>query len=163
MSPRLSILVAMTPDRVIGRDGSLPWHLPADLVRFKRLTMGHHIIMGRKTYESLTRSLPGRTIVILTRRHTDATCSSRRVASLDAARAASQDDDEVFIVGGAEVYRESLAVVDRMYQTIVHADMQGDTWFPDFDEKQWNVVDEEDRAPDDRNQYRMTFRTLDRA
>ncbi len=163
MSQRISILVAMTPERVIGRDGTLPWHLPADLIRFKRLTMGHHLIMGRKTYDSLPRALPGRTIIILTRQPIDPTCSSRRVNSFDDALAISRDDDEVFVVGGGEVYREGLQHADRIYQTLVHAQLEGDAWFPEFDESQWRIVEQQECEPDARNAYPMTFRVLDRA
>ncbi len=162
MTQRTSILVAMTPDRVIGRGGALPWHLPADLRRFKRLTMGHHIIMGRKTFESLTRELPGRTMIILTRQRAETSCASRRVHSLDEALTASKGDDEVFVVGGAAVYREALPRADRIYQTLVHANVPGDTWFPEFAELEWQVVEQEHQDADARNEYPMTFRVLDR-
>lgn len=159
---RLSILVAMTPDRVIGLEGALPWHLPADLAHFKRLTMGHHIIMGRRTFDSLDRTLPGRTIVIVTRGGPCDTCTSYRVSGLEQAIAVCEGDAEPFVVGGGEIYRVALPLVDRIYQTLVDADLPGDVYFPELDEKQWVVVDQQRRDADDRNPYVMTFRTLDR-
>ena len=124
--------------------------------------MGHHIIMGRKTYDSLTRPLPGRSIVVLTRQSGRIAGSAVWVGSFDEAISASKGDDEVFIVGGAEVYREGLIRADRIYQTLVHAEVSGDTLFPEFDEKKWNLVHQKDREPDARNVHLMSFRVLDR-
>ena len=127
----------MANNRVIGIDNTLPWRLPEDLKHFKALTTGHHILMGRKTYESLGRPLPGRTSVVITR-SADLQLPGCIVAtSIDDAIAACNDDAEVFFIGGAELYRQALAYADRIYLTEIQSDFEGDAWFPDFDRSQW--------------------------
>jgi dihydrofolate reductase len=158
-----SIIVAMTPDRVIGRHGLLPWHLPADLQRFKRVTMGHHLIMGRKTFDSIGRLLPGRTTIVISRQPQLVIPGARVVPSVPAALASAGADTEVFFVGGAQVYGEALPLADRIYLTVVHAPIDGDVRFPDIDPAQWRMVHEEDFPADQRNPHATTYRVLVRA
>ena len=135
--PRLSLIVAMARNRVIGIDNTLPWHLPEDLKHFKDLTMGHHIIMGHKTYDSIGRPLPGRTTVIVTRDpgYTMAGCLIAH--SLDEAVKLSEGDDEAFFVGGSSLYEQALPLADRLYITEIQADYEGDAHFPEFDRAHW--------------------------
>ncbi|MDD3529284.1 MAG: dihydrofolate reductase [Gallionellaceae bacterium] len=135
--PRLSLIVAMARNRVIGIDNQLPWHLPEDLRHFKALTMGHHIIMGRKTYDSIGRPLPGRTTVIITR-DPDYRMDGCLIAhSLLEAVAMAADDDEAFFVGGSSLYTQALPLSGRLYITEIQADYAGDAHFPEFDPAQW--------------------------
>ncbi|HVS00640.1 MAG TPA: dihydrofolate reductase [Thermoanaerobaculia bacterium] len=159
---RLSLIVAMAANRVIGRDNRLPWHLSADLKRFKRLTMGHTLIMGRKTFESIGRPLPGRSTVVVTRRTDYAPPGVQVAHSVREALALTQGDEEVFIAGGAELFRETLPVADRLYLTLIEKEFEGDTFFPDFDPSAWRVVEEERHEPDAEVPYAYTFQTLDR-
>jgi dihydrofolate reductase len=158
----VSLIVAMSPGRVVGRGGALPWHLPADLARFKRLTMGHHVIMGRRTFESLTRPLPGRKLIVVTRQ-TDYHASGAAVAhDLDEALRLAKGDDEPFVIGGAELYALALPRANRLYVTRVHAETEGDTYFPPFEGDQWSLVDEKHRPADERNASAMTFQVYER-
>ena len=159
----VSLIVAMERNGVIGRDGDLPWHLSADLKRFKQLTMGHHIIMGRKTFESIGRLLPGRTTVIVTRQLDFAVEGAIVTHSLQDAVAAVGNDEEAFIIGGAEIYQQSLPLVDRIYLTEVEADVAGDARFPEFDRAAWAVVERTAHAADERNDYPHTFARLERS
>lgn len=134
---RLSLIVAIANNGVIGIDNTLPWHLPEDLKRFKALTMGHHIIMGRKTYDSLGRLLPGRTTVIVTR-NADYEVEGALIAhSLEQAIALCGNDDEVFLIGGAELYRAGLGISNKLYITEIDLDVAGDAHFPQIDDAQW--------------------------
>jgi dihydrofolate reductase len=152
----------MSENRVIGRQGALPWRLSADLRRFKRLTMGHHLIMGRKTFESIGRPLPGRTSIVLTRQNAYHAGGVLTAAGLPEALRLAAGDDEVFIIGGAQIYEIALPRAERIYLTDVHAQVQGDTVFPDFSEDEWSVVDQEHHVSDDRNAFDYSFRILDR-
>ncbi len=144
-SPRITIIVAMAKNRVIGANNKIPWHLPDDLKMFKRLTMGHHIVMGRKTHESIGRLLPGRTTVIVTRQR-DYTAPGAIIAhSLQDAINAAARDDEVFVIGGAELLREALPIADRMHLSLVDAEPAGDTWMPEFDAALWSEVRHEEK------------------
>jgi len=139
----LSMIVAMANQRVIGINNSLPWHLPEDLKRFKALTMGHHIIMGRKTYESIGRLLPGRTTVIVTR-NPDYQVEGALIAhSLEAAIALCDGDEQPFLIGGAELYKVGLSLADQIYLTQIHADFSGDAFLPAFDLSTWGEVSSE--------------------
>lgn len=139
----LSIIVAVANDNVIGINNTMPWHLPEDLKRFRALTTGHHIVMGRKTYESLGRLLPGRTTVIVTR-NTDYAVEGAIIAhSVEEALAACMDDEEVFLIGGAELYQQGITHADKIYMTEVHADFEGDAFLPSFDLTQWDEVERE--------------------
>ena len=150
---RLSILVAMAKNRVIGKDNALPWHLPADLKHFKALTMGHPIIMGRKTYESIGRVLPGRTNVIVTRQKEYPVTGAIIVNSIDDALKVCQTgvdgNSEVFLIGGAELYRQTLGRCDRIYVTEIQRDYDGDTFFPAFDLEEWKEITREKHFSED--------------
>ncbi|OIP12875.1 MAG: diacylglycerol kinase [Betaproteobacteria bacterium CG2_30_59_46] len=135
--PRLSIIAAMAKNRTIGIDNTLPWRLPEDLKHFKALTLGHHILMGRKTWESLPGKLPGRTSVVITRSR-DLQAPGCIVAnSIEDAITACGGDDEVFFIGGAELYRQALDIADRLYLTEIQSEFKGDAWFPEFDPGLW--------------------------
>jgi dihydrofolate reductase len=136
----LSLIVAIAKNRVIGVNNTLPWHLPEDLKRFRALTTGHHIIMGRKTYDSLGRLLPGRTTVIVTRNVDYKVEGAIVVHSLEAAIAACGDDPEVFLIGGAELYQAGLKLADKLYITEINAEYQGDAFFPEFDLTEWKSI-----------------------
>ena len=138
-----SIIVAMTPDRVIGRDGRLPWRLSTDLQRFKRLTMEHHLIMGRKTFDSIGRLLPGRETVVVSRQADLVIPGAHVVDSVSAAIEWHGADTEAFFVGGEQIYREAVDLVQRIYLTLVHAQIDGDAHFPDIAVSQWPVIEEE--------------------
>lgn len=143
---RLSILVAMAKNRVIGKNNALPWHFSADLKHFKALTMGHPIIMGRKTYESIGRPLPGRTNIIVTHQKNYQAAGAITVNSIDGALKVCQEVDgnsEVFLIGGAALYRKTLGLCHRIYVTEIQQDFEGDTFFPEFDMKEWQEISRE--------------------
>ncbi len=142
----LSLIVAMANNRVIGINNNLPWHLPEDLKRFKALTMGHHIIMGRKTYESLGRLLPGRTTVIVTRNKTYKVERALIANSLEAAIELCKDDAEPFLIGGAELYQVGLKLATKLYITQVHAEFAGDVFFADIDFNHWQLSEKKDHV-----------------
>lgn len=133
----LSLIVAIAQNNVIGINNTLPWHLPEDLKRFRALTMGHHIIMGRRTYESLGRLLPGRTTVIVTRNSDYVVEGAIVVHSLNDAISACGDDDEAFLIGGAELYQQGLQYAHKLYMTKVDLDVVGDAFFPVWDNRVW--------------------------
>jgi dihydrofolate reductase len=135
--PRISIISALAKNRVIGINNTLPWRLPEDLKYFKALTLGHHILMGRKTWESIGKPLPGRTTVIITRGNYPAPEGVKIAHSLQEAIAACGTDEEIFFVGGAELYAQALPLADRLYLTEIQADVEGDAWFPEYDPAQW--------------------------
>ena len=145
----LSIIVAMARNRVIGVDDKLPWHIPGDLKYFKGLTMGHHIIMGRKTYESIGRPLPGRTTVIVSRDPGYAQDGCLIAHSLDEAIRLAEGDDQVFFVGGGSLYEQALPRVGRLYITEIQADYDGDAHFPEFDRAIWREVSRDRRRSED--------------
>jgi dihydrofolate reductase len=142
----LSLIVAMARNRVIGHNGKLPWHLSADLKRFKALTMGHHIVMGRHTWESIGRPLPGRVSVVVTRNGAYAAPGAIVVDSLPAALQLAADDPEVFVIGGWALYREALRLADRVYLTELPADYPGDVFFPDLPTDEWRFGQREIHA-----------------
>ena len=156
---RVSLIVAMSENGVIGRDGDLPWRLSADLQRFKRLTMGHHIVMGRKTFESIGRALPGRKMVVVTRQENYSASNVYIANSLAAAVQVARDagDEELFIIGGGEIYRQALQLADRIYLTRVRAVVDGDTFFPTLDYDSWRLVEREAHAANEKNEYDHTF------
>lgn len=134
---RVSIIAAMDNNRVIGKDNGLPWHLPEDMKRFKRRTMGKPVIMGRKTFVSIGGPLPGRTNTVLCRTPWPHEDSVRFVQSLEEALSLYYDANEVMIIGGAQVYEQAIPIADRMYLTEIDAEYEGDTWFPEFDKDEW--------------------------
>lgn len=163
---KLSLIAALAANNVIGRNNQVPWRLPTDLRRFKALTMGHHLIMGRKTFDSVGRPLPGRVNVVITRREEWSAAGVTVVHSLEQALrvAAEAGDAEAFIAGGAEIYELAIHRADRMYLTRVHAEVEGDTFFPEFDDvSEWRLVDAEHFEADERNEYPFSFLTYDRA
>jgi dihydrofolate reductase len=160
----VSLIVAMTRTGVIGRGGGLPWRLSSDLQRFKSLTMGHHIIMGRKTFDSLPRVLPGRTSVVVSR-SAQASAASPGVivvANLEAALAAAASDSEPFIIGGGQLFEPALALASRLYVTWVEADISGDVYFPPIAWSQWREISREPHPADAKNEYDTTFCIYDR-
>lgn len=159
----LSILVAMSKERVIGREGQLPWRLSADLQRFKRLTMGHPIIMGRKTFESIGRPLPGRQSIVITRQPEFQAEGIQIANDLQGAlQIAGNASNEVFVVGGAQIYALALPLADRLYITLVEADIAGDTFFPEWDSEQWELVEESCHPADAKNAFPTRFQIFDR-
>jgi dihydrofolate reductase len=159
----LSIIVAVSENGVIGRQGGLPWHLPGDLKWFKAKTVGHTLIMGRKTYESVGRPLPGRTTVVITRDPLFVPDGVAIARSVDEAIGKAPGDDEVFIGGGGEVFRQILPAVHRMYITRVHAHIDGDTYFPEVDWSRWRETFREDHPADEKNAYPYSFVIYERA
>lgn len=147
-TPILCVIAAMARNRVIGIHNTLPWRLPEDLKHFKALTMGHHIVMGRKTYESIGKPLPGRTTVIVTRDPSYQVEGCVTATSINAAITACGDDAEIFFVGGAELYAQVLPRADRLYLTEIQADYEGDAWFPEFDRSTWKETDRQAHVND---------------
>jgi dihydrofolate reductase len=160
---RLSLIVAMGKNRVIGANGTIPWRLPNELQLFKRVTMGHPIIMGRKTWESINRLLPGRTTIIVTRQAGYWVSGATVVNSLDAALAACAGDDEAFIIGGGELYKLALPLAQRIYLTTVDTSPVGDTHMPDFDMKGWNLVSSEQFNSDEKHAHAYQLAIYERA
>lgn len=162
MPPRISLIAALTPEHVIGRDNDLPWRIRADLRHFRRLTLGKPVIMGRRNYQSIGRPLAGRLNIVITRDpdfHAEGCLVAR---SPEEALALAGDAEEVMIIGGAEIYRHFLPDADRLYLTWVQADIPGDTWFPRFEPDQWQVVEEHRQPPDEDTPYPLVYQTLDR-
>lgn len=160
----ISLIVAMDEKGGIGYKDTLPWRLSDDLRRFKKLTMGHHLILGRKTYQSIGRPLPGRRIIVLTRDTQLDFQGVEKASSLEEAvnLAQSRGDAEIFIGGGATIYQQALPIADRIYLTRVHAQVEADVFFPEFDLDDWEELSSETVASDANNQYASTFQVLDR-
>jgi dihydrofolate reductase len=158
----LSIIVAASENNVIGKDNKLLWHLPDDLRHFKRTTKGHHVITGRKTFESQGRPLPGRINIIVTRNKKYKAEGCTIVHSLDEALNSVQGDEEPFIIGGEQIYRMALPKVDKIYLTRVHARFEGDTFFPELDESQWQEISREYHEQDARNSHPFSIIILKR-
>jgi len=159
--PRLSIIAAMDRNRLIGNNNELPWHLPADLKHFRETTMGKPIIMGRKTWESLGRALPGRTNIVITRNTGYKAEGATVVHSLDDAIHAAGDVDEAMIIGGANLYAQALPKADRLYLTEVDGEFEGDAWFPAIDESRWRAESSESHLPDSKNSHPYRFVILE--
>jgi dihydrofolate reductase len=165
---KLSLIVAMAENGVIGRNGELPWHLSADLRRFKRLTMGHAILMGRKTWESIGRPLPGRTSIVISH-HADYHTGDEKTqvaASLDdglmIAKRANCEQDQLFIIGGGAIYELALPRAKRLYLTRVHADVEGDVSFPPVDWQQWELKEQSNHTADPLNDFPYSFEMYQR-
>jgi dihydrofolate reductase len=159
----ISLLAAMDERRGIGWKGTLPWRLSSDLKRFRELTMGHHIIVGRKTFESIGKPLPGRTMIIVTRTPGLQVEDCLVVHSVEAAieLARSRGESEVFVCGGAEIYAQALPRADRFYLTVVHAVVEADVFFPEWEGMGWVERQSSDHEADEKNQYATTFRVLE--
>jgi dihydrofolate reductase len=156
---KISLIVAASENNVIGAKGGLPWHLPNDFARMKQLTMGHPIIMGRKTHESIGRVLPGRRNIVITRKQGMQIAGCDVVASLPQAFGVARQDksDEVFIFGGGEIFRDALPQADRVYMTRVHAKIAGDTTFPELPANEWKEVSRERHEPDATHAHAYSF------
>jgi dihydrofolate reductase len=159
---KISIVVAMDANGVIGRNNELPWYLPADLQHFKKTTMGKPILMGRKTWESIGRPLPGRTNIVITRDSDYQADGCVVVNSIDAAMAAAGEQDEVMVIGGAEFYRQVLPRADTLYLTRIHASFDGDTVFPELHAPDWREVERSDQSADEKNPHDYSFIRLER-
>lgn len=157
----VALIVAVAENGVIGRDGRLPWSLPDDLKHFKQVTMGHTLVMGRKTYQSIGRALPGRRSIVLSRDPTFAAAGITRVGDLPSAIAAAGDDD-VFVIGGASVYRDALPLTDRLYITRVRATVAGDVTFPPLDRAQWDLAERTEHARDARHAHAFAIERYER-
>lgn len=158
---QLSIITAIDKNRVIGLNNRLPWVLPADLLRFKRITWGKPIVMGRNTYESIGRPLPGRKNIILSRQDVSYDgCSVYK--DLSVALADNHQEKEIFIIGGENLYRQTINLVDRLYLTIIHHGFEGDTYFPEWNYAEWQVLEQEEFMPDGQNPFSHTFQILKR-
>ncbi len=168
MSIRLSMMVAKASNNVIGRDNKLPWYLPNDLKYFKQVTFGNPVIMGRKTWESLKGPLPCRTNIEITRQADYVAEGAKVVTTLDEAVEMAQNvafiegQEETVIMGGAEIYQLALPKADRLYLTEVHAEVDGDTFFPDYDATEWNEIGREDFAAEGPNPYDYSFVVYER-
>jgi dihydrofolate reductase len=163
-APRVSLIAAMGSNRAIGIDNGLPWRLPADLRRFKALTMGHVLVMGRKTFESVGRPLPGRTTIVVTRRPDYAPPGVEVAHSVDEAlaRATRDHPEEIFIAGGEEIFRQTLDRADRLHLTWIEKEFPGDTFFPELDEPSWRLAEREDHEATPETPFAYSFRVYDR-
>lgn len=159
---RITLVVAMDEAGVIGADGDMPWHLPADLRHFKRVTLGKPVLMGRRTHESIGRPLPGRLNLVLTRDRHLVAPGCDVVHDMDQALAAAEGVPELMVIGGAEIFRLFLPRADRILLTRVHGRFSGDTWFPDPDLADWKEVSREDFPADARNPHAYSFQELER-
>ena len=153
----LSIIVATAENQVIGNNNALIWHISADLKRFKKLTTGHTVIMGRKTFESIGRALPNRRNVVISRNPEFKVEGCEVVKSIEDALQCVENEEEVFIIGGGTIYREMWDRVDRLYITLVHAVVEGDTTIPVVDENKWNAVAREDHQAGEKDDYDYSF------
>jgi len=158
----ISIIVATSANGVIGRGGELPWHLSDDLKRFKQLTLGKPIVMGRKTFESTGRALPGRQNIVLTRQSEFVAAACDVVSSVDAAIATAGDTGEVMVIGGSDIYKLFLPLAERIYMTRVHIDVDGDARFPELDDDQWQETSHSDHSAGESNDYAFTISVLER-
>jgi len=158
----ISFIAAMGKNRVIGKDNSLPWKLPADMRHFHDLTLGKPIIMGRKTYESIGKPLPNRTNIIITRDQNYNAEGCIVVHSIDEALKASEGNEEVMVIGGAQIYKEILPKANKMYLTIIDADFEGDAFFPEYNIEEWEETAYEEHERDAENQYDYRFLTMER-
>jgi dihydrofolate reductase len=159
----VSLIVAMGKNRVIGVNGKIPWRLPNELQLFKRVTMGHHIIMGRKTWESIGRLLPGRTTVIVTRQKDYSASGAIVKNTLESALTACNNDSEVFVIGGGELYKLALPLAHRIYLTTVDTSPAGDTHMPEFDMRAWKLKSLEQFSADEKHAFEYEFAVYERA
>jgi len=156
-TPRLSLIAAVARNGVIGRDGTLPWRIPGDLPRFKCITLGHPVIMGRRTWESLGKALPGRRNIVISRTPGLKLQGAEVYGSLADALASCTDAKEVFVIGGSEAYREALPVAQRLLLTEIDADIEGDAFFPPFDRSGWRETRREDHPPNADNPHAFSY------
>ena len=159
---KVSMIVAASANNVIGADGGLPWRLSEDLRRFKEITMGKPMIMGRLTYETIGKALPGRRSIVLTRQADYQPAGVDVASTPEAALQLAGDVDEVMIIGGAKVYEKFLPMSERIYLTRVHAEVEGDTFFPEIREDEWRIVSSQPLPPNDERPFSISFQTLER-
>lgn len=160
----ISMIAAMANNRVIGADNDMPWHLPADLKHFKAVTMGKPVLMGRKTYESIGKALPGRPNIVITTNESYSLDDATVVHSIEAAMQEAAAFDEVMIIGGGSIYQSMLSQAQRLYLTFIELTVDGDTQFPDYEvNANWQELSRETHQKDDKNPYDYTFVTLERA
>ena len=158
----ITIIAAAAENNALGKDNDLVWHLPDDFKRFKRLTSGHHIIMGRKTFESFPKLLPDRTHVIITRKKDYSPENTIVVHSMEEALKVSKLDDEAFIIGGGEIYKMGMEHADRIELTRVHGEFDADTHFPEIDKSEWEIVKDQFHDKDEKHDYSFTYLTYER-
>ncbi|MCX8649217.1 type 3 dihydrofolate reductase [Gilliamella sp. B2776] len=163
----LSVIVAMAHHRVIGQNNQMPWHLPADLAWFKKNTLHKPVIMGRKTFESIGRPLPNRHNIIVSRQAVSDLNANPNISWVQSIEAAlslvqAQHVEEAFVIGGGNIYQQVLPLINRLYLTHIDADLQGDTYFPDYLPEQWQVIYQQDHQADEQNSYPYQFEILER-
>ncbi len=160
----VSAIVATADNNVIGKDNDIPWYLPADLKYFKKTTLNRHIIMGRKSFESIGRPLPKRTNIVISRNPYFTASNCIKASSVEEALTSAHDngEEEAFIIGGGQIYELSKAYWDRVYLTTVHAKVEGDIYFPQLLEENWRLISEEAHQADEKNEYDFTFKVLER-
>lgn len=158
----ITIIAAVAKNNALGKDNKLIWHLPADLIRFKKVTSGHHIIMGRKTFESLGKPLPNRTTIIITRNKNYNAEGCVVVNSLNEALQIAKVDENPFILGGAEIYKQAIKIADVLDLTIVHQDFEADVFFPVIDKNIWKETSRQDFKANGKNKYNYSFVTYTR-
>jgi dihydrofolate reductase len=159
MKQEITLIAAMAQNRVLGKNNQLIWHIPNDLKHFKELTQGHTVIMGRKTYESMGRPLPKRTNIVISRQANYGAPGCTVVSNLEKALALATADAQPFIIGGAEIYKLALPHADKMELTLIEAEFEGDTFFPEFSDDQWQLVADEKQTADAKNPYPYRFLT----
>lgn len=161
---KLSMIWAMSRNRTIGRDNDLPWHLPEDLKHFKRTTMGKPVIMGRKTWDSIGKPLPGRSNIVITRNENFFAEGIKIVHTLEEAISLKEctESEEIVVIGGVAIYAMAFPLTDRLYLTRVHAQIEGDTFFPEFDENDWQETRRENFKASEKNPYNYSFTVLER-
>lgn len=154
----LSMIVAHANNRIIGKDNDMPWHLPADLAYFKKTTLGKPVVMGRKTYESIGRPLPGRQNIVISRDKNYQAEGVTTVTSVEQALQQAGDVEEVMVIGGGAIYQHCLPAADRLYITHIHAEIEGDTQFPEYDvENNWALIKSEKYSADEKNAFPLDF------
>lgn len=156
------LVAAASENHALGKDNDLPWHLPDDFKRFKMLTAGHYIIMGRKTFESLPGKLPNRTHIIITRQKDYQPEGCIVVSSLDAALESIPENEDAFIIGGGEIFKMAMPIADKIELTRVHAHLHADAYFPEIDPSQWKLIFEEFHPKDEKHAFGFTFQTFER-
>ncbi|GHA26166.1 dihydrofolate reductase [Salinimicrobium marinum] len=161
--PEVTLIAAAAENNELGKDKDLVWHLPDDFKRFKQLTTGHHIIMGRKTFESFPQPLPNRTHIIITRQKDYEPDGAIVVHSLEKALQIAQVDPQPFVIGGGEIYKLSMEKADKIELTRVHGTFEADTYFPEIDPDKWRLVSSEFHEKDERHAYAFTYLTYERA
>ena len=159
----ISMLVAMDENRVIGKDGDLPWRLPNDLKFFKEVTTGHSILMGRKTYDSIGRPLPNRRNLVITRNQGFSPEGVEVLHSLEEVKPLAAKEEEFFVIGGETLFKQLFSITDRIYLTLIHEKFDGDTYFPDFPEEEWKIVSSTEGKTDENNIYPHTFLVYERS